>query len=130
MLGDPGQETDGLSDPQLRKGGEGGDFQHGMKTNPNPCVQEETVMHRKLMKTLTCALAVLFVVSTLALAAGQKASGTVTAVQKEVVVVKGADGKTYEIVAEKVVTENLKTGDFVEYEIVEGKALNVKKKAK
>ncbi len=87
-------------------------------------------MHRKLMKTLTCALAVLFVVSTLALAAGQKASGTVTAVQKEVVVVKGADGKTYEIVAEKVVTENLKTGDFVEYEIVEGKALNVKKKAK
>ena len=87
-------------------------------------------MHRKLMKTLTCALSVLFVVSTLALAAGAKASGTVTVVEKEVVVVKGADGKTYEIAAEKVVQENLKTGDFVEYEIIEGKPINVKKKAK
>ena len=87
-------------------------------------------MHRKFMKILTCALAVLFVTSTLALAQGMKASGTITAVQKEVVVVKGADGKTYEIAAEKVVMENLKTGDFVEYEIVEGKPINVKKKAK
>jgi hypothetical protein len=87
-------------------------------------------MYRKLMKILTCALAVIFVVSTLALAAGQKASGTVTAVQKTVVVVKGADGKTWEIAAEKVVQENLKTGDIVEYEIVEGKPINVKKKAK
>ena len=87
-------------------------------------------MHRKLMKILTCAFAVLFVASTLALAQGMKASGTVTAVQKEVVVVKGADGKTWEIAAEKVVQENLKTGDFVEYEIIEGKPINVKKKAK
>lgn len=87
-------------------------------------------MHRKLMKILTCALAVLFVTSTLALAQAKKASGTVTAVQKEVVVVKGADGKTWEIAAEKVVQENLKTGDFVEYEIIEGKPVNVKKKAK
>ena len=87
-------------------------------------------MHRKLMKTLTCAIAVLFVVSTLALAAGMKATGTITVVEKEVVVVKGADGKTYEIAAEKVVQENLKTGDIVEYEIIEGKPLNVKKKAK
>ena len=87
-------------------------------------------MHRKLMKTLTCALAVLFTVSTLALAAGPKASGTITAVEKEVVVVKGADGKTYQIEAVKVVQENLKTGDIVEYEIVEGKPINVKKKTK
>jgi len=87
-------------------------------------------MHRKLMKILTCALAVVFVVTTLALAQGMKASGTITAVEKEVVVVKGADGKTYEIAAEKVVQENLKTGDIVEYEIIEGKPLNVKKKAK
>jgi hypothetical protein len=82
------------------------------------------------MKILTCALAVLFVTSTLALAQGMRASGTVTAVQKEVVVVKGADGKTWEIAAEKVVQENLKTGDIVEYEIIEGKPINVKKKAK
>ena len=87
-------------------------------------------MHRKLMKILTCALAVVFVVTTLALAQGMKASGTITAVQKEVVVFKGADGKTYEIAAEKVVQENLKTGDIVEYEVIEGKPLNVKKKAK
>jgi len=87
-------------------------------------------MHRKFMKILTCAFAVLFVASTLALAQGMKASGTVTAVQKEVVVVKGADGKTWEVAAEKVVQENLKTGDIVEYEIIEGKPINVKKKAK
>ena len=87
-------------------------------------------MHRKLMKTLTCALAVLFVASTLALAQGMKASGTVTVVEKEVVTVKGADGKTWQIAAEKVVQENLKTGDIVEYEVIEGKPLNVKKKAK
>jgi len=82
------------------------------------------------MKILTCALAVLFVTSTLALAQGMKASGTITAVEKEVVTVKGADGKTWQIEATKVVQENLKTGDIVEYEIIEGKPINVKKKAK
>ena len=87
-------------------------------------------MHRKLMKILTCALAVVFVVTTLALAQGMKASGTITVVQKEFVTVKGADGKTWQIAAEKVVQENLKTGDIVEYEIIEGKPVNVKKKAK
>jgi hypothetical protein len=87
-------------------------------------------MHRKLMKILTCALAVLFVTSTLALAQAMKASGTITVVQKEFVTVKGADGKTWQIAAEKVVQENLKTGDIVEYEIIEGKPVNVKKKAK
>jgi hypothetical protein len=46
------------------------------------------------------------------------------------VVLKGADGKTYEIEATKVVQENLKTGDIVEYEIIEGKPLNVKKTSK
>ncbi len=86
-------------------------------------------MFRKFMKTLTCALAVLFVTSTLALAAGQKMSGTVVAVEKEIVAVKGADGKTYQIEAATVVAENLKTGDIVEYEIVEGKVLNAKKKS-
>jgi hypothetical protein len=82
------------------------------------------------MKTLACALAVLFVVSTLALAAGQKATGTITVVTKEHVTVKGADGKEYKVDAAKVVQENLKTGDIVEYEIIEAKPVNVKKKAK
>jgi len=87
-------------------------------------------MYRKLMKTLSCALAMLLVASTLALAAGQKASGMVVAVQKEVVVVQGPDGKTFEIEAAKVEELNLKTGDLVEYEVIEGKPVNVNKKAK
>ncbi len=85
-------------------------------------------MHRKFTKALALALAVLFVTSTLALAASQKMTGTVVAVEKEVVSIKGADGKTYQIEALKVVAENLKTGDTVEYELVEGKVQNAKKK--
>jgi hypothetical protein len=87
-------------------------------------------MYRKIMKTLSCALAILFVASTLALAAGQKSSGVIVAVAEKVVMIKGADGKTYEIEAVKVIAEDLKTGDIVEYEIVEGKVLNVKKTTK
>jgi hypothetical protein len=92
-------------------------------------------MYRKLMKVLTCAVAALFVASTLAMAQAKpapaaKATGTVTVVTKEHVTVKGADGKEYKVDAAKVVQENLKTGDIVEYEIVEAKPVNVKKKAK
>lgn len=87
-------------------------------------------MYRKFMKTATWALAILLVSSTLALAAGQKASGTIVAVQKEVVIVKGADGKTFEIDVEKVAALNLKTGDLVEYEIIEGKPVNINKAMK
>ncbi len=85
-------------------------------------------MHRKFTKALVLALAVLFVTSTLALAAGQKLTGTVVAVEKDVVAIQGADGKTYQIEAVKVVAENLKTGDTVEYELVEGKVQTAKKK--
>ena len=86
-------------------------------------------MYRKFTKILACALAVLFVTSTLALAAGQKMTGTVVAVEKDVVNIKGADGKTYQIEAVKVVAEDLKTGDAVEYEVIEGgKVQNAKKK--
>lgn len=87
-------------------------------------------MYRKLMKIVSCALAMLLVASTLALAGGQKMSGIVVAVEKEIVVVKGADGTTYEVEAEKVVAEDLKTGDMVEYEVVEGEVVNVKKPEK
>lgn len=87
-------------------------------------------MYRKLMKTLSCVLAILFVASTLAFAGGQKNSGVIVSVAAEVVMIKGDDGKTYEIEAAKVVAEDLKTGDLVEYEIVEGKVLNVKKTEK
>ncbi len=68
--------------------------------------------------------------STLALAAAQKLTGTVVAADAQIVKIQGADGKTYEIEAVKVAAENLKTGDTVEYEIVEGKVASAKKKAK
>ena len=84
-------------------------------------------MYRKLMKALGCALAILFVASTLALAGGQKMSGTIVAVAAEVVTIKGPDGKTFEVTADKVVAEDLKTGDIVEYEVIEGAVVNVKK---
>ncbi len=87
-------------------------------------------MYRKFMKTLTCALAILFVASTLALAAGQKMSGTIVAVTTKVVTIKGADGKTFKVEAVRIIEKDLKTGDIVEYDLVEGKVLNVKKTKK
>jgi hypothetical protein len=61
-----------------------------------------------------------------------KGSGTVIAVDEEAeeFTIKGADGKTYEVEAESVVAEDLKTGDVVEYDIVEAKPVGVKKKAR
>jgi len=87
-------------------------------------------MYRKFMKTITCVFAILLVSSTLALAAGQKASGTVVAVAEKAVTIKGADGKTFQIEVEKVAALNLKNGDLVEYEIIEGKPVNVNKAMK
>jgi len=62
--------------------------------------------------------------------AAKKNSGTVVAVEEEVLRIKGADGKTYEVEAESVVAEDLKTGDEVEYDLVEAKPVSVEKKAK
>ncbi len=87
-------------------------------------------MNPKFKKSLACALAVLLVASTLALAAAQKLTGTVVAADAQIVKIQGADGKTYEIEAVTVAAENLKTGDTVEYELVEGKVASAKKKAK
>jgi hypothetical protein len=60
-------------------------------------------------------------------AAGQQ-TGTVTAVEEDVVRVKGADGKEYEIDLTVVAAEDLKTGDIVEYGLVNEKPVRVKKK--
>jgi len=84
-------------------------------------------MFRNIVKLVTVLLAVVLLSSTLSFAA-DKASGTVVAVEEAVVKVKGADGKVYEIKAAEVIAENLKTGDIVEYEIVEGMPVKVKKK--
>ena len=43
---------------------------------------------------------------------------------------KGADGKTYRIKVEDIIAEDLKTGDIVEYELIEDKPVHVKKHAK
>ena len=74
------------------------------------------------------ALAGLLFASTVSLAAGESASGTIIAVEEEVVKITGNDGKEYEIAVADVVAEDLKTGDIVEYEIVEGKPVKVHKK--
>ena len=58
----------------------------------------------------------------------KNASGTIIGVAEEVVKVKGDDGKEYEIAVADVVAEDLKTGDIVEYEIVEGQPVKVHKK--
>ena len=55
-------------------------------------------------------------------------TGTVTAVDEEVVRIKGADGKEYQVDVMVVAAENLKTGDVVEYGVVNEKPVRVKKK--
>lgn len=55
-------------------------------------------------------------------------TGTVVAVEEEVVKIKGADGKEYEVDLTIVAAEDLKTGDMVEYGIVNEKPTRVKKK--
>jgi hypothetical protein len=62
--------------------------------------------------------------------AGDKAKGTVAVVEEESVQIKGADGKTYEIDIAEVIAEDLETGDMVEYDIVSGKPVHVKKAKK
>lgn len=60
--------------------------------------------------------------------AAERQRGTVVSVGEEVVKIKGDDGKTYEIDAAVVAAENLKTGDIVDYGVVQGKPTAVKKK--
>ncbi len=82
-------------------------------------------MSIRIASICAAALAGLLLASTVSLA-GE--SGTIIAVEEEVVKVKGDDGKEYEIAVEDVVAEDLKTGDMVEYEIVEEKPVKVQKK--
>src|SRR4029453_15278075 len=83
---------------------------------------------RNKLGIIAVALAVVLFSSSLSLAQAPKASGTVGVVEKEVVQIKGADGKTYQVKMVDVMEKNLKTGDMVEYEVVEGKPGKVGKK--
>ena len=79
---------------------------------------------------ITAALAAVLFSSTLVLAqaAKSKPSGTVVAVDAAMVQIKGADGKTYQVKVVDVIEKNLKTGDMVEYEVIEGRPVKVMKK--
>jgi hypothetical protein len=83
---------------------------------------------RNKLGIIAAALTVVLFSSTLALAQPAKPSGTVVSVETAVVKIKGADGKTYEVKMADVVEKNLKTGDMVEYEVVEGRPVKVAKK--
>lgn len=54
--------------------------------------------------------------------------GTIVAAEQDKYVIEGADGNTYEITDTTIVAEDLKTGDMVEYELVDGKIVGVTKK--
>ena len=54
--------------------------------------------------------------------------GTIIAAEEDQWIIEGSDGKTYEITDETVAAEDLKTGDTVEYEIVEENVVDIKKK--
>jgi len=86
-------------------------------------------MCMRIGRMVTVALAIMLLSSTLALA-GDKPTGTVVVVAEETVTLKGADGKMYTVKAADVIAEDLKTGDIVEYEIVEGQPAKVSKKKK
>ena len=95
--------------------------------------KKEENLHRKNRPKngrKNAVLAVVLATSPAVFADGQKASGTVVVVAEEVATVKGADGKTYMIKVADIVAEDLKTGDIVEYELVEGKPVKAKIKAR
>ena len=87
---------------------------------------------RRVLALGTIALAVLLLASPAIYAGGAKSGGTIVAVDEEtdVYTIKGDDGKTYEVTDVSVVAEDLKTGDMVEYDLIEAKPVNVKKKSK
>jgi hypothetical protein len=88
---------------------------------------EDGTMQNKL-KIITVALAISLLSPTLTLTAGEAQDGTVIAVEETTVKFKGADGKMYEMTEDDVMGEDLKTGDIVEYELVEGKPVKERKK--
>ena len=82
----------------------------------------------KKITRIAAAFAILLAAATQGFAAGQKATGTVVVVAEEVAEVKGADGKMYKIKVVDIVAEDLKTGDIVEYDLVEGAPVHTAKK--
>jgi len=88
-------------------------------------------MYRRCMKSLTGTVVILLVASTFALAEGDQAgsSGTITKIDAVTgeFTVKDHEGKTYVVKKTDVVAQDLKTGDAVVYEVVEGAPTDMKK---
>lgn len=87
-------------------------------------------MYRTLSKTLVCALAVLFVVSAVALAADQKVSGTIQSVDaaKGALTLQTTDGQTMQLQAPMELLSHLQNGDVVEVTKSGNKATAINKK--
>jgi len=89
-------------------------------------------MRRVVLSLVVLALAVLLggapALADTASPTSATQTGTVTAVDEEVVRIKGADGKEYQVDVTVVAAEDLKTGDVVEYGVVNEKPVRVKKK--
>ena len=89
-------------------------------------------MSHRIATLVGITLTVLLVSATPLLAASDQksSSGTIIEVDMEggKYTVKDYDGKVYELDKTYITEENLKTGDAVEYEIVEGKPVHVRKK--
>lgn len=89
-------------------------------------------MFRRLVALIGITLTALFAIAAPLFAADapKKSSGTVIEVdvEKNTMKVKDYDGKFYEIDKTYIDETDLKTGDVVEYEIIESKPTHVKRK--
>ena len=87
-------------------------------------------MYRTLSKTVVCVLAVLFVISAVAIAADQKVSGTIESVDtaKGALTLQTTDGQTMQLQAPMELLSHLQTGDVVEVTKSGDKATAITKK--
>ena len=103
----------------------------GTLAQRQPYVQKERGMYRRLRRMLALALAVLFVVTALALADdGQKMSGMVTNVdaKKGSITLMTKDGKPRALLAPKNVLAEVQSGDSVELSVEGNKIKTLHKK--
>ena len=89
-------------------------------------------MSHRIATLVGITLTVLLVSSAPLLAANDQKSSSGTIMEVDVqggkYTVQDYNGKVYELDKAYITEENLKTGDTVEYEIVEGKPVHVRKK--
>jgi hypothetical protein len=84
-------------------------------------------MYKKIIR-IAAVFALILATATLSVAAGPKQTGTVVVVTEGVADVKAADGTVYKVKVEDIIADNLKNGDVVEYDLVQGTPVHVAKK--